>query len=120
MFQYDSSLSSKTCNIGRNFIFVSANSISGSESRIMPQPANSDTSLACTNPERSATANSRMSLLSNQPISAPYQPRTNNSCSRIKANAESIGNPPNAAKECTFLIRSNTEYTSNQQTVTRH
>src|SRR5699024_7399228 len=96
IFQYDSSLASIICSIGKNFIFVSSNSMSGSESRMTPHHANKHTSSAWTSTQRKATANSLCLLLSTQPIGAPYQPRSNHSCSRIKARAVSRGTPPKA------------------------
>src|SRR5699024_4568818 len=92
--------SSKTDNIGENLIFVSLYSASGSDSPIIPHPANKDMLSPLTSPDRILTANSPFRLLSNQPSGAPYQPLSNNSFSRINLSDSSLGTPPNAGVGC--------------------
>src|SRR5690606_19456327 len=100
MFDYSLSNPPNADSIGLNLIIVSVYSLSGLESPTIPQPANNDAFLPFINPERMATANSPLSLRSNQPTGLPYQPRSSTSSSRINSKDFCLGCPPRAGVGC--------------------
>src|SRR5690606_24256227 len=76
-------LASNAASIGRSFSADSSYSLSGTESPMMPQPANSHASSPRTRAERKPAANSPSPAQSIQPTGPAYQPRAQPSRSRI-------------------------------------
>lgn len=80
---------SSASKIGRYLSSISFHSLAGSESATIPTPANRVAFCGVRSADRSATAKSPPPAASMQPIGAAYQPRSNDSVSRMVASAAS-------------------------------
>src|SRR5690606_9206669 len=104
--------------IGRSFNTDSSYSLSGSESPMIPQPANKSAASPRTRAERKPTANSPSPAPSIQPTGPAYQPRSSSSISRMSFSAASVGQPPMAGVGCTRDTSANTSTSAFTRAVT--